>query len=83
MDELKREGKTISSEKGDVKENDSEDTANFSVSALATEPSAKHLALSAELVNKELPEGGLREAAPHRQPRRGLSGESARNLAMQ
>jgi len=41
MDELKRERKTISSEKGEVKENYIEDIANFFVAVLATQPSWK------------------------------------------
>lgn len=79
MDELKRERKMISSGKGDIEENDTEDIANFSVSALATEPGAKRLAEAAGLLNK----GRLREAAQHRRARRGVSGEPARSLAMQ
>lgn len=40
MDEFKRERKMINSEK-EVEENYTEDIANFFISALATEPSAK------------------------------------------
>lgn len=41
MDALKRERKMIGSEKAEVKDNFTEDIANFFASALATEPSAK------------------------------------------